>query len=134
MKTLTTILGVCLLGISGCAAPLPTIDYYKTNTATLMRIKPLQVIDEQALQAGDYKKLGKVSGNHCKRAEGMGPYGALLPAAKRSTIDQVRIRAAAKGATHITTPQCVVREGMDLVSNCWASIKCTSEALVSLSP
>ena len=126
-KTITITLG--LLVLSGCAAPVATIDYYDVDTATLRRIKPLEVIDETVLASGNYKKLGNVSGFHCRRAQGMGGYGADKAAAQQTAIDQIRLRAAKKGASHITTPQCVVNETMDLTNNCWASIRCTSGAL-----
>ena len=72
---------------------------------------------------------GSVTGFHCRRAQGMGGYGTDKAAAQQSAIDQIRLRAAKKGASHITTPQCTVSETMDLVNNCWASIRCTSSAL-----
>jgi hypothetical protein len=129
MNIKTLIITLCILVLSGCAAPVSTIDYYNVDTATLQHIKPLEVIDEQALASGSYRKLGQVSGFHCRRADGMGGYGADKAAAQQTAIDQLELRAAQKRASYITTPQCVVSESMDLMNNCWASIKCTSTAL-----
>ena len=129
MNTRTLIIALALLGMSGCAAPLATIDYYDLNSATLRKIKPIEVIDTATLASGNYKALGNVAGFHCRRAEGMGGYGEDKAAAQQTAIDQIRLRAARKSATHITTPQCVVNETLDLLNNCWASIRCTSSAL-----
>jgi hypothetical protein len=128
MNTRTIIIALGLLGLSGCAAPVTTIDYYDVDAATLRRIKPIEVINATALSSGDFKQLGSVTGFHCRRAQGVGGYGADKDAAQQTAIDQIRLRAARKSASHITTPQCIVNESMDLVNNCWASIKCTSRA------
>jgi hypothetical protein len=120
----------CLLAMSGCATPVASIDYYDVDTATLKRIKPMTVIDEQTLASGDYKDLGKVTGMHCRRTPPAGGgYGGNVAGPKRTAIDQLKLRAAKKGASHITSPECVVNESMDLANNCWSSIKCSSKAL-----
>jgi hypothetical protein len=129
MKIRIVFIILCIIGASGCAAPIGTIDYYAVDTASLKRVKPLQEIDEQELASGGYKQLGSVTGFHCRRAHGMGGYGADQAGAEQTAIDQLRLRAAQKGASHYTSPSCVVSESMDLTNNCWASIKCTSRAL-----
>jgi len=129
MNSKTIVITLGLLVLSGCAAPVATIDYYDVDTATLREIKPIEVVDETAFAPGNFKKLGNLTGFHCRRAQGMGGYGADKGAALQTAIDQIRLRAAKKRASHITTPQCVVSETMDLTNNCWASIRCTSGAL-----
>ena len=120
----------CMLSLSGCATPVASIDYYDVDTATLKRIKPMTVIDEQTLASGNYKDLGKVTGMHCRRTPPAGGgYGGNTAGPKRTAIDQLKLRAAKKGASHITEPQCDINESMDLANNCWSSIKCSSKAL-----
>jgi len=130
MKSGNILFAICALGMSGCATPVTSIDYYKVDTATLKRIKPMTVIDEQTLASGDYKDLGKVTGMHCRRTPPAGGgYRGNTAGPKRTAIDQLRLRAAKKGASYITSPECVINESMDLANNCWSSIKCTSRAL-----
>ena len=120
----------CVLGMSGCATPVASIDYYDVDTATLKRIKPMTVIDDETLASGDYKDLGKVTGMHCRRTPPAGGgYRGQIAGPKRTAIDQLKLRAAKKGASHITEPQCDINESMDLSNNCWSSIKCSSKAL-----
>ena len=45
-------------------------------------------------------------------------------------VDQVKIRAAQLGATHISTPTCEVGETMDMTNNCMSTVKCRARALV----
>lgn len=130
MKAVTSMLIVCLLGSTGCASSVSQIDYYKSDTATLQRVKPMRVIDLATQEAGDFRQLGKVNGIHCRRIPSHETFVAGPAAARRSAIDQVKLRAAALGATHIATPRCEVHEGMDLANSCYASITCESEALV----
>ena len=129
MQFKNTLVALCLILLSGCAAAVGSVDYYDVDTETLKRIKPLLIVDEQAVQSSDYKELDAVSGMHCKRTRLTDGYGGAMAAAERTAIDQVKLRAAGKGATHITSPECVINETMDLVNNCWASIKCTSTAM-----
>ena len=120
----------CVLAMSGCATPVASIDYYDVDTATLKIIKPMTIIDEQTLASGDYKDLGKVTGMHCRRTPPAGGgYRGQRKGPKRTAIDQLKLRAARKGASHITEPQCDINESMDLSNNCWSSIKCSSKAL-----
>ena len=120
----------CVLGMSGCATPVASIDYYDVDTATLRRIKPMTIIDEETVSSGNYKDLGKVTGMHCRRTPPAGGgYRGQIEGPKRTAIDQLKLRAAKKGASHVTTPECVVNESMDLANNCWSSIKCSSKAL-----
>ena len=49
MKSGNTLFAICALGMSGCATPVASIDYYDVDTATLKRIKPMTVIDERTL-------------------------------------------------------------------------------------
>jgi hypothetical protein len=120
----------CALGMSGCATPVASIDYYDVDTATLERIKSMTVIDDATLASGDYKDLGKVTGMHCRRTPPAGGgYRGQIKGPKRTAIDQLKLRAAKKGASHITEPQCDINESMDLSNNCWSSIKCSSKAM-----
>ena len=48
---------------------------------------------------------------------------------ERKTFDQLEIQAALLGADHITVPNCVENDEMDLNNNCWSSLVCESHAL-----
>ena len=45
-------------------------------------------------------------------------------------VDQVKIRAAQLGATHISEPVCEANESMDMTNNCMSTVKCSARALV----
>jgi hypothetical protein len=117
--------------MSGCATPVASIEYYDVDTATLRRIKPMTIADEELVASGDFKDLGKVTGMHCRRTPPAGGgYRGQIEGPKRTAIDQLKLRAAKKGASHITAPTCIINESMDLANNCWSSIKCSSKALI----
>ena len=115
----------------GCATPIKVLDYYETDSAALAKIRHMKVVDEDALSSNDYTDLGVMDGIYCNRA----PWDPAASAdnARRRALDQLTLRAAMVGADYITTPQCVLNKGMDLSNNCWATLVCSSHALVGLS-
>ena len=120
-----TLLVAAVILCSGCGAPIPRIDYYDVETDALQRIRGMGELDAAAIEDGSYSDLGEVGGLFCPTQ------GIWLnsPEAERMAVDQVKIRAAQLGATHISTPTCVADESMDMTNNCFATIKCSARAL-----
>ena len=117
--------------LTACATPI--LDYYDMETDALRKIRGMTIVEEQAMSSGDYTDLGVVRGSFCERNRNVDPR-ADTPEAKRDAVDQVKLRAAAKGAEHISTPQCDINEQMDMINNCWSAIVCQSQALQAASP
>ncbi len=117
--------------LTACATPI--LDYYDMETDALRKIRGMTIVEEQAMSTGDYTDLGVVRGSFCERNRNIDPR-ADTPEAKRDAVDQVKLRAAAKGAEHISTPQCDINEQMDMINNCWSAIVCQSQALQAVSP
>ncbi len=124
----TTRVGTMLLAslaIVACATPLPQIDYYDVDTQALRKIRTMRVIDDASRAQNEYRVLGKVRGLYCDRTP---PY-AVTP--EGTAIDQVKLRAAMKGADHIATPACETRTTWDFTNNCFSTVTCTAEALAA---
>jgi hypothetical protein len=102
---------------------LPQIDYYDVDTQALRKIRTMRIIDDASITQGEYRELGQVRGLYCDRTP---PY-ATTP--EGTAIDQVKLRAAIKGADYIGTPACVTRTTWDFTNNCFSTVICTAEAL-----
>ena len=120
------------LCLCACATPIKVLDYYGADSATLAKIRNLQVVDDIALSDGPFTDLGIVNGLFCNRTPQ--DAGANSDNAERLAKDQVSLRAAELGADYITVPQCTLNSKMDLSNNCWATLVCTSHALTKTSP
>ncbi len=112
-----------ILTLSGCAAPLAQIDYYEVETEALQKIRTMQIIDDATLAAGGYRELGQVKGLYCDRSP---PYAGT---GEETAIDQIKLRAAIKGADHISTPSCETRTTWDLNNNCFSTVTCSATAI-----
>lgn len=110
---------------SGCAAPISRIDYYDVETDALQRIRDMGQVDAAAIEAGSYSDLGEVGGLFCPTQW----IWLNSPEAGRMAVDQVIIRAAQLGATHISTPICEANDSMDMTNNCMSTLKCKARAL-----
>lgn len=130
MKVRKLLLGTVLIGsASGCATPVPEIDYYSVETEVLERIRDITVLDDASVAAGGYRSLGELEGMFCERNKlrvSPGPEGE-----RRFAVEQIKLRAAMLGADHISTPVCEVHSGMDMTNNCWGSVTCRAQALVA---
>ena len=124
MKSVATLLGFTVILGSGCAAPIPRIDYYDVETEALQRIRGMGELDAAAIEAGSYNDLGEVDGLFCPTQW----VWLDSPEAERMAVDQVKIRAAQLGATHISTPICAADESMDMTNNCMSTVKCMARA------
>lgn len=126
------ILAATILCLHACASPIKVIDYYEADSATLAKIRDLKVVDDTAQANDQYTDLGVVGGIYCNKAA-WDP-SANTDVAERRAKDQVELRAAELGASYITAPQCTLNKKMDLTNNCWATLVCTSHALVNSQP
>jgi hypothetical protein len=95
---------VVLLG--GCASAVPVVDFYDTDSRTLLRFQQITIVSESQ----GLKNLGEV----------------VL--AETQAIDQVKLKAAEKGADHIDAPQCEIRDSGDFTNNCYGTVVCTASA------
>lgn len=117
----------CALG--GCTTAVPVVDFYDSDSDTLRRFQTITVLDGASADAKNLKELGAVEGIYCNKT-----YGQVSvddPIAKAQAVDQVKLKAAKKGAHYITTPQCVIRDSGDFTNNCYSTLVCTSSALGS---
>jgi hypothetical protein len=124
-NSVATLFVIAVVLGSGCATPIPRIDYYDVETDALRRIRDMGELDAVAIESGSYSDLGEVPGLFCP------PQWMWLnsPEAERMAVDQVKIRAAQLGATHISTPVCEADESMDMTNNCMSTMKCMARAL-----
>ena len=88
----------------------------------------MQVVSAQSVFEDEYIELGAVEGFFCHKMRGQ-----LTPGAERDAIDQVKLKAAGIYADHVTTPQCVIDEGVDFMNNCFAKTVCNSSAMRAIS-
>ena len=115
--------------LAACAAPVPQVDYYDVETEALERIRGMTILDEANIAAGGYRSLGTVKGLFCDRNQVLGSPGA--DGERRVAVEQVKLKAAALGAEHISKPSCEARPSVDMTNNCMATVICTAEALAS---
>ena len=117
---------VVLLG--GCASAVPVVDFYDTDSATLSRFQRLVIVSESQ----DLKNLGEVQGIYCSKTQGQ--VGVNNELAETQAVDQVKLKAAKKGADFIGAPQCEVRDSGDFTNNCYGTVVCTASAYKSIGP
>ena len=128
MKEPTLILPLAIALLSGCATQIKTMDYYDLPTESLNNLRAMTQLPELALSDENYTDVGVVTGLSCRRNTAVDPESGS-PASENIAMDQLKLKAAALGADHITTPQCVRSDKMDLSNNCWSTLICTSHAL-----
>jgi hypothetical protein len=110
--------------VTGCATAVPVVDFYDTDSDTLRRFQDIVVLGDTS---ADAKSLGEVEGIYCKKTPGQASVDD--PLAKAQAIDQVKLKAAAKGANYVTAPQCIVNNSGDVANNCYSTVVCTAAAL-----
>jgi hypothetical protein len=127
MKNRATTIALLIAGaLTGCATAVPVVDFYDTDSDTLRRFQIISVLDGAFADAKDLKELGEVEGIYCKKTRGQVAVDDHL--AEAQAIDQVKLKAAKKGANYITAPQCVIRDSGDFTNNCYSTLVCTSSA------
>ena len=129
MKTVKPIsASVLVVLLGGCASAVPVVDFYDTDSRTLSRFQQItEVSESQGL-----KILGEVQGIYCNKTYGQ--VGVNDPLAEAQAVDQVKLKAAEKGADHIGIPQCEIRDSGDFTNNCYGTVVCTASALKSTGP
>ena len=110
--------------LTGCATAVPVIDFYEADSSTLRQFRLIEVFDGEYANTRD---LGVVEGIYCKRIPGHA--NVDHPLAEAQAVDQVKLKAAAIGASHITAPQCVRSDSTDFGNNCYATLVCSASAL-----
>ena len=115
--------------MSGCATPIEVLDYYDADSATLAKLRHMELVGEEVLLSDDYEDLGDVKGLFCEKS----PWDpeASSDSAMNRTVEQLKLRAAAKGADYISAPSCTLNNKMDLTNNCWSTLICSSHALIA---
>lgn len=113
--------------LAGCATAVPVVDFYDSDSDTLRRFQIITVLDGESTTAEDLKELGVVEGIYCNKTHGQVSVDDRL--AEAQAIDQVKLKAAEKGADYITPPQCLARKSTDFTNNCYSTLVCTSSAL-----
>lgn len=128
MKNTTITLNLILAGtLGGCASAVPVVDFYDSDSDTLRRFQIITVLDGAPASAQNLEKLGEIEGIYCNKTYGQVSVDHHL--AEAQAVDQVKLKAAEKGANYITTPQCVIRDSGDFTNNCYSTLVCTSSAL-----
>lgn len=119
---------ILLMALGGCADAVRVADFYDADSATLRRFETMEVISTQVPSTSKYRDLGVVEGLYCHRSY----QGASVndPLAREQAVEQVMLKAASKGATHISAPNCDVSEAGSFANNCLGTVTCTSHALV----
>ena len=109
--------------ISACGTPVAISDYYDTDTASLQRFARMDVMEASDTHNGGLQKLGTVSGIYCK-----GGVARTYQEKRLEAIDQLMLKAAQRGATHISEPACTT-SGVDLANNCPNKVVCKAQAM-----
>jgi len=128
MKYLNPIILTSLVCLTGCASPVTVVDYYDLSSDALGNMRGMTFLQEQILVDGEYADLGIVEGFSCRRD----PRADVMAEGSKTmkiALEQLKLNAAASGGAHVTTPQCVINEGMDLSNNCFDSLTCTAHAV-----
>ncbi len=85
-------------------------------------------IRNEKTMVAKYARIGRVKGIYCQKQP-----GDTTTENQREAIDQVKLKAARLGATHISAPICTLSEGLDMTNNCFDKIVCSAFALENLS-
>jgi len=125
-NTISVLIAGVMLG--GCASPLPLIDFYEADSEALRNYRNILVLAVDDGGDAAFEDLGEVEGLYCNRTQA---FGIMSDEAKRSAIDQVKLRAAAEGADAISAPACESRTTWDLTNNCYSTLVCRSRAFAN---
>jgi hypothetical protein len=99
------------------------VDFYEADAETLRRFPGIGILYERQ----GFEDLGELRGLYCYRNSlDLPPHD---PAARTAAIDQLRVKAAKRGADAITEPHCQVSVAMDMANNCFGTVLCIGHAL-----
>ncbi len=118
---------LCVM-VAGCTTSVAVRNFYAADTATLERFVAMRVAEN----AQELERLGTVTGLYCdKGTYAAGSRDVTHPRAERRAVDQVKLKAAELGASHISRPRCEIRATGDMVNNCYGTVTCQADALTS---
>ncbi len=130
MKTTVPLLCSVLVCLSACVAPVvydDMIDYYELESGTLQKVRDMQVLPGFVLATGIYSDLGVVEGTHCQLAKSNNSRTSSRVAVQEAQ-DQVKIRAAIKGADAVSPPRCRFTISPTKKNGCYRKTECRSNA------
>ena len=114
--------------LTGCATSVDVRNFYEADSAALARYVAMGIV----VSTDGLTGLGTVTGLYCYKGASTGSTRDVThPLAEQMAVDQVKLKAAEKGATHISQPHCEARDKGDFVNNCYGTVTCTAEALSS---
>ena len=113
--------------LSACASKVPIVDFYEADAETLRRFSTIAVVSVKQAKSVPFSTVGEIEGLYCER----GPMHEDIEGerARLQAEDQLRLKAAALGATHISEPDCTARHEVDWSNNCVGTLTCRSVAL-----
>lgn len=133
MTTLKPALLIAAMLLSGCATSHTRLDFYDQSTTTLLNYRQMAFVSADARRVDLYADLGLVSGFSCRRDSG-DDWTEEGSETMKIVLDQLKLNAAVLGVTHVTTPDCVSSHKTDFANNCYSSMTCTSNALLTITP
>ena len=121
----------CLLLLAtllpACAPTVPIVDFYEADAETLRRFPAIAVVSEEQANATTFSAVSEIEGFYCERGNMQEDISGER--ARIQAEDQLRLKAAALGATHISEPDCTARHEIDWGNNCMSTLICQSVAL-----
>ena len=113
--------------LSACASKVPIVDFYEADAEALKRFPAIAVVSSEEAKSSSFNAVGEIEGLYCER--GLMQEDIEGERARLQAEDQLRLKAAALGATHISEPGCTARHEMDWSNNCMGTLTCRSVAL-----
>ena len=113
--------------LSACASRVPIVDFYEADAEALRRFPTIAVVSAEHANSAPFSTVGEIEGLYCER--GLMQEDIEGERARLQAEDQLRLKAAALGATHISEPDCTARHEVDWSNNCMGTLTCRSDAL-----
>ena len=113
--------------LSGCADTVPIVDYYDVDTESLERYASMQVVNQSAIDSGEFYFTEEIEGLYCRKDARSDD--VMSREAKKIAIDQVKLKAAREGADAISEPRCTPNIHGSFGNNCMSTLVCMSMAL-----
>ena len=126
-KPVVAIVLVCLAGCATAPETVDSINFYEMDSSALKRIRGMKILPPFMGGFGNYIDLGPVMGTYCQKDAIKNSQAAAI---ERFTgaHDQVRMRAAIKGADAISVPRCKSVPAKERAKGCQAQMSCRSKA------
>ena len=131
VNSLAAIVLVCLAGCStstGTVEPdAEPVDFYEMDSSALKRIRGMKIIPPFFESSSNYIDLGPVMGTYCQKDAIKNTQAAAIERFS-GAHDQVKMRAAIKGADAISVPRCKSVPAKERAKGCQAQMSCRSKA------